>query len=165
MSKAKIKKILSVAVTAFIIAFIFSNSLMKGHQSSEISGGFTEFFFCILQNLGFSPDKYVLGTVVRKCGHFIEFSALGISLFSMFQSFNGKKLRNWEHVLFSGMSVALCDEIIQNFSEGRGPSVLDVALDFSGVAFGMLMGAFALYIVVKIISKKGKVKEIEKNRC
>ena len=150
----KIKRIASLSLTIFIILFIFSNSLLKGPQSSQISGGFTEFFFGLLQGFGFSPDKYILGTVIRKCGHFIEFSALGASLFSTFQSFNGQRLKNWEHILFSGILVALSDEIIQNFSEGRGPSVLDVALDFSGVAFGMLLGAIALFLIAKIHSKK-----------
>jgi VanZ family protein len=51
-------------------------------------------------------------------------------------------------ILFIGLFIAVSDEFLQLFIEGRSGLVQDVALDFAGFTFGMLV-----YIALSLISK------------
>ena len=54
---------------------------------------------------------------------------------------------------------ASIDEMLQNFSEGRGPSVTDVLIDTSGALAAALVFV-VFYILLYIYSKKAKSKSL-----
>lgn len=142
-------------VLAVLIAFgvktIFAFSQMKAPASNGLSKDvaaviqkFTEGHFQIQPSDSFW--KYDLNNIVRKMGHVLEFSLLGMAVCSFL---NVLTKWNWISMLVSPMicfGVAIADEYIQQFSEGRGPSWRDVRLDtfsalsgvlLAGIVFGM----------------------------
>lgn len=129
----KRKTVLTVLILC-MLAFIWGNSMKTAEQSSAISGGLL-LQFPILQLLG--------ERVVRKLGHFSEFTALGILLCLRFR-LNGSPLTL---PLVCGMLAAMADETIQLFIPGRSSEVTDVWIDTGGVCFGMVLAllACALY--------------------
>ena len=86
--------------------------------------------------------------VVRKAAHFSEYALLGIFMALLFASLNGRR----RFFLPEGacLVAALIDEGIQLFSEGRGSSLRDVCIDFSGATLGVLVALLILTIAIHI---------------
>ena len=124
---------LCAVLTVCCLAFIWGNSLLPG----DISGAISDFFKKILQSLfeQGKPGSLGLGFLVRKVAHFTEFTALGMSLCWRF----GMLKKGWLRPLLWGAAAACVDETIQIFVPGRGPSVRDVCIDFSGVLLGVIL--------------------------
>ena len=116
---------------ALTMLFIWGNSALSGEQSSLLSdevGGILTWI------LGWLPENAIF--VIRKLGHFSEFTLLGFLL-----SWNAR-LYGWSFPfspLLWGVMTAMTDESIQLFSPGRASSVVDVWIDFGGVLFGTLI--------------------------
>lgn len=51
------------------------------------------------------------------------------------------------------------DETIQIFSPGRGSSLIDVWIDFSGVCLGFLLSRLLRYLLDRKASRQGKKTE------
>jgi len=114
-----------------VLCFIFVNSCLPRTVSSAESGAIEQ-----LLALVFSEDGFLVRNV-RKIAHFLEFGALGIfsSLLFLYVAHARRRL----HALFAfGLLVGFFDESIQLIS-GRGASVADVWLDFSGYAVFTLL--------------------------
>jgi VanZ family protein len=73
--------------------------------------------------------------LVRKIAHFLEFAALGFCIAWR----RGMLRKSPIPGFFAGTAAAILDETIQLFVPNRGPGVLDVVLDSSGVLAGMLL--------------------------
>lgn len=122
------------AVILFVLwtAFIFARSMQPAGLSNEES----EKVLSILEQL---PSSGVSNHVVRKAAHVIEYAVLGcLGWFA----FDWHEKRRWERALFAQMAcffVALCDETIQLFVEGRGGKVSDVWLDAAGALGGVVV--------------------------
>jgi VanZ family protein len=120
------------------VLFIFSNSLLGPEDSGAQSGMITAFLRKILD----PNEKIPLETFhhfVRKAAHFTEFFILGF-LFAGLTLCVRYRRGFWHNglLLFAALAVAVTDEFIQSFT-GRGPSVRDVVLDFSGALTGLLL--------------------------
>lgn len=76
--------------------------------------------------------------LVRKLGHFMEFSLLGAEMAGLLIARRRLRFQGFVNCLFAGLSVAVIDETIQIFSQ-RGSQVQDVLLDFAGAFFGLLL--------------------------
>ena len=116
------------------LAFIWGNSLM----SAEVSQAFSDWVKSILTSLlsgGSSGSDEGGSGVLRKIAHFTEFSALGFLLSWRF----GMLKKGWLPAFICGAASACIDETIQIFVPNRGPGILDVLLDCSGVLTGMLI--------------------------
>ncbi len=138
------------------IAFIWSMSLFSIEDSGEQSG---RIMALLLKLFPFLGDIFgdSLGFVIRKFAHFTEFASLGLLC----------ALALWEHTLHKGSSFYACspavllaclavastDETIQIFT-GRGNSVRDVMIDFSGALCG-----FAAVSLIRLIYNKMKHKQ------
>ncbi len=129
------------------LVVIWGNSLIPGEVSGQISG----FVMELLGNLlGMTPGESEGGHgLLRKLAHFSEFACLGALLCWRF-SMSGKKGELLIcQTLLGGIAAACADETIQIFVDGRGSSLIDVWIDASGAAAGMLILLFGYYLINK----------------
>lgn len=138
-----------LAVCVFLVTiFIFSNSLADSETSHEISGKFIDFLF--LRKL---LDNQIVQLVVRKAAHMVEFFLLGSCVMGFalkLRSCYQKSLFGFS--FFYVLSVAVVDEFIQTFSEGRTASVADVLLDF----LGAILGFGIVFLIHFFLSRRKK---------
>ena len=120
-----------------------------------MSGSVTELINGVLGSI--SPYFEVTHRFVRKAAHFGEFAVLGILLCFGIYFFARGKYQRRELVCFFAVpiatAVALCDEFIQLFVDGRGGSWLDVLIDASGASAAALV-FFGITMLIKLY--KGK---------
>ena len=139
----------ALALSILWLLFIFSNSLDTGVESDQKSSTVTKIINDVLHVFGIKgeiPHKFV-----RKLAHFTEFAILAVFV-SITLHFSPQKLS----ILFSPAICFVCasaDEILQNFSEGRGPQFSDVLIDTSGAICGTL-AIWVLYLLVSKLTKK-----------
>lgn len=86
-----------------------------------------------------------LELVVRKCAHMGEYAVL-FWLWAHALSVSGAKHPARILALIVAPAYAASDEFHQCFSEGRGPSPVDVMIDTVGAAIALLLRAAALHI-------------------
>lgn len=136
------KHVLTVLI-GLNLALIWGNSLMDAQNSNAVSGGVLAFLGRFLPVLMTEAGH----TFLRKAAHFSEFALLGLL-------FCGRHhlVRNEPpfHLLGFGMAVACIDETIQIFTPGRASSLIDVWIDTSGFALGLVVIYLAYTIKNKI---------------
>lgn len=145
MSRKKQLWLLNLLILG-LLCFIWGNSLMTAKESSGVSKG-------VLAWLGEFIPFFAGGAhhgFLRKLAHFSEFFLLGV--LSAAQRLKSEKLLTFGLVSF-GLIAACIDETIQIFVLGRSSSLLDVWLDLSGFAAGVI--AVAVWYA---IAKKRKEK-------
>ena len=117
------------------IAVIYIFSACSGEVSSVQSKSVWTVLITIWEDL--SHDT------VRTLGHCIEYFILGWFALGMF--FNSASFKVSKPLLFC-LLVALVDETLQLYVDGRASEVLDIWLDFGGAFVGVMIfwGIFAL---------------------
>ena len=136
------------ALVVAMLVFIWGNSMLPGEISGELSGGLMQYIGKLFAVFG-SAGEYVL----RKLAHFSEFTALGFFLTGLWRNISCR-----EHVtapLLLGLAAACIDETIQIFSPGRGSSLIDVWIDFSGVCLGFLLSRLLRHLLDRKAARKG----------
>ena len=136
------KKLLTVLI-GLNLALIWGNSLLPGTSSDSLSGG-------VLAVLGrFLPFLLTEAghTLLRKAAHFSEFALLGLLYCGRHRLSKGETP---PHLMLFGMTVACIDETIQIFTPGRASSLIDVWIDNSGFALGLIVICTAYTIYNKI---------------
>ena len=116
------------------LVFIWGNSMLPGDVSGQISGGVFEYveeLFSVFGNAG----EFVL----RKLGHFSEFTLLGFLLAGLVCCFPLRRQDGFVLPLLGGLLTACVDETIQIFAAGRVSSLTDVWIDTAGVCTGLLL--------------------------
>lgn len=143
------KKYIFLALTGLWLAFIFLNSMQPAADSSRTSSFFVNIADSVLTFLGIRADLSLLSLLIRKCAHIFEFFILTL----FFSGFLGQTHLLYKPVLTLSftMFMALSDETIQYFSEGRGSSVIDVFIDMIGAA--VAVSIICLFLVTR---KKNK---------
>lgn len=130
------------------LTLIWGNSLLSGEISGAISGFVTE----VLGKLfGMTPGESEGGHgLLRKIAHFSEFACFG-ALLAWRLSMAGRKGEALiTQTLLGGLLTACVDETIQRFVPGRSSSLLDVWIDFSGAAVGLILLLLGYhYFVIK----------------
>lgn len=148
--------ILLILLIAINLAFIWCNSLLDQTQSGQVSSEVTEVIRPILEPI-IGEDNYS-GGIVRKLAHFVEFGVLGGLLSLLMNRLHLtrglSRLLLLPYLLTSGLLAAMIDETIQIYTN-RGSQVLDVWLDFSGVAVGFAV-THAVTMAILVIIKKRK---------
>ena len=137
------KRILSILIL-LNLALIWGNSMLTGLDSEAVSGG-------VLALLGrFLPVLLTEAghTLLRKAAHFSEFALLGLLYCGRHRLVKGEAP---VHLMGFGLAVACIDETIQIFTPGRASSLIDVWIDASGFALGLL-----LIVIFYTISNKIK---------
>ena len=115
------------------LIFIWGNSLLPGEISGKLSDIPEMVLEALLPQLDMTAEAG--GIPLRKIAHFTEFTALGVLLSWLYAMLQKGK----HYPLISGVAAACLDETIQMFVPDRGPSILDVLIDSSGVITGMLL--------------------------
>ena len=113
------------------LAFIWGNSLLPGEISAALSnwlGGL----------LGLDGSDPAGGTgLLRKLAHFSEFACLGFLIARMARLKGERGFHLFALALLGGLLAACIDESIQLLTPARGPSLVDVWIDTSGVVIGI----------------------------
>ena len=122
---------LCVTLLVLNILFIWGNSMLPGSVSGAISKWVRDLLSFLFDSSNENPDAG--HGLVRKLAHFTEFACLG-GLFTWLFSMYKKPV---VLALLCGFLVASADETIQYFVPNRGPSVIDVLIDTSGVLLGI----------------------------
>lgn len=146
------KKRIWTVVTLLYVLFIFSNSMKPSEISSADSGWVLRVVQEAFVSLGISAG-WLTEHIIRKAGHFSEYTLLGILLYGCVMSYEFPAERRYFIRFTAGFMVPFVDETIQLMVEGRSGQISDVWLDCGGVAFGILLAALSL----QYRRKSGKV--------
>ena len=125
------KRILSILIL-LNLALIWGNSMLTGLSSEAVSGGVLAFLGRFLPVLLTEAGH----TLLRKAAHFSEFALLGLLYCGRHRLVKGEAP---VHLMGFGLAVACIDETIQIFTPGRASSLIDVWIDASGFALGLLL--------------------------
>ena len=126
-----------VALLCINVVFIWGNSMLPG----QVSGDFSQYVLEVLENMFSLQIQHPSGGhgLLRKLAHFSEFCCLGILLSWLLRMLQEKTWMHYAIPFFAGFAVACIDETIQYFVPDRGPGLLDVLIDTSGVSVGILL--------------------------
>lgn len=145
-------RVLTTTLTALIVGFIFFQSLKPAPQSSSDSGRVVALLNSITTALGLGQP--FSQNFVRTCAHFTEFTVLSISTLTMLTTYS---LKHRQGVIISSITtlvIAVCDECIQLFSDGRTFQFKDICVDFLGGVSGCLLVLLITFIFSKQKSHK-----------
>lgn len=154
------KTLLLFVLNIIWMGIIFYFSSQPGDESSQLSGAVTVFLLRLLDVifLGKIPQgiKNLIGAghIVRKAGHAAEYFILGVLVNLLLKRLTIKKSTAVAAVIC--LLYAISDEFHQIFVSGRGPSALDVLLDF-------ISSVFAIIFVNLIGYMSARRKNIRKN--
>lgn len=129
---------LCLALIVLNLAFIWGNSLLPG----AVSGALSDWLGGLL-GMGGEGGHEGMG-LLRKLAHFSEFACLGL-LLARLASLKGERgFHMITPAMLGGLLAACIDESIQLITPERGPSLVDVWIDTSGVVIGIAM-LFGVY--------------------
>lgn len=98
--------------------------------------------------------KEKMVTPVRKTAHFSVYTILGILLYLLTKTFNGKE-RNRIIISFGLAFLYACsDEIHQSFVPGRSCEFRDICIDSCGALFGILIVFGTITIITKLKNRR-----------
>ncbi len=161
----KFLHILRIAIplllTVLWLGFIFGNSLKDAQASSEQSSQVQEIVNEFASSVGI--EEPISESTVRNMAHFTEFAILGVLLcldvwgigLSPF-----RPRRRWDFLwILSALPacclLALIDEFLQTFSEGRAKDFADVLTDTAGASLGIAL-FLALFLLLRLAFGKKK---------
>lgn len=147
------QKAWALAAVVLTLGFIWGNSLLSGEESGNISSGLLAWLISVFPFLSWLPE-----TVLRKLGHFSEFTALGFFLSCLVRPDEQRGIQKISVPLLFGVLAADIDETIQLFRPDRGSSVVDVWIDTAGVCAGI--GLF--YLLCYVHSRAKRKKDIQR---
>ena len=153
MKKKRINTIKAFLLCAILLTliFIFVQSMIPAEKSSEQSNIVGDIIEEIIPPET-KPGEFVQ-TNLRKLAHFFEFAVLGAEV-AVYVCLFMRKASIVSLSYITALTVALCDETIQIFS-GRGPSVRDVWIDFSGFVFASAV-IYAVAVIIFLMQRKTK---------
>ena len=136
MSKGKYRILLWFVSVLGVLCFIYANSLSPASASAEESRSFLDTLRLLFPALTHHT--------VRKLAHFAEYALLGAHFAFAPYLFLHRMRGVFLASLGFGLPAALLDEGIQAFVPGRGASLSDVLIDFSGYLLAFLFLFFLL---------------------
>jgi VanZ family protein len=157
-------RILTTALTIFVMAMIFNLSTQTAERSDATSGFISNAVISVMyQNYpSETPERRQeiydsVQHVVRKCAHFSEYTLLGFLIRLCLESWFGHRIRKRNGLMLPSFAVgtvyALTDELHQVLIEGRSGQWTDVLLDSCGVLFGAFLGNRLITVLER--KKKG----------
>lgn len=150
-----LKKKLAWTLCLLWMAFIFIMSAMPGEVSGEQSGTLTKivlsiFSFFFGESAAQSIPANTLEFLIRKAAHMTEYAVLFLLLCRALRASGAKHIALTALVLSA--VYAASDEFHQCFTDGRGPSPIDVCIDTAGASIALLLRA----VVLKLRKKPAK---------
>lgn len=134
------KRLIVLFALVLWILFIFNHSLRPAAASTQESDA-------VRQPLSQLVRHELSAAFVRKLAHFVEFGVLGGLAVHLFAGYAKRLLQTLFYSAVLSMMVALCDETIQLFVDGRNGRILDVWLDFAGALTGAAVALALLHLV------------------
>lgn len=134
MRQKYIVLIIMIVIGAVMIGFIWGNSLQPAAVSNEISGFARRIVNGLFRAIGL--EQLTGDSVLRKIAHASEFCLLGIVLSAIFTIM---KYKTYSALILSGLFVALTDETLQLFVDGRAGLVKDIWIDLGGFITGCIL--------------------------
>lgn len=158
MSKKRKVGVIIICILIFLtVCFIWGNSLLDGDNSSKES---EKVYGAARKVLDFLFGENVIShDGFRKLAHGGEFFFLGLELNFLFLTLGKYNLKTIGTIALAGFLVAVADETVQLFTS-RGSSLLDVWIDFGGIAATVIIIGATYYIADYVIDKKER-KRIE----
>ena len=157
-----------ILLTVLCLLFIFGNSLKDSAESKEQSNAVKEILMNIANFFGFEGDINL--SRLRNFAHIVEFCMLGgcLGALSFYLARRRANVTALRYTAFlsaavgTGILFAVLDELLQLTSAGRACDIADVMLDAVGVIVGVMLGALAYLLFVKVIKlcknkEKGKI--------
>ena len=143
-----------------VVIYLFS--AQTGPQSGALSGGISQWIASVFtpgwQTMSQVAKEAALQTwrvVIRKGAHFTEFAVLGGLMLNAWCG--ARACVTWRKVGLAAVGallVAAGDEFHQMFVPARGPSVVDVMIDFSGALLGIAVVALLMMLLRRRKEKK-----------
>lgn len=151
-NKRRIARPIMTILSVLAVGFIFLHSIMDAETSSAESGWMRDILNSAFRaiNINIVLDDFA----VRKLAHFTEYAVMGALLSVTVFLYVSKRLKTFLLTLPIGLAVAVIDETIQMFSEGRSPQFTDVLIDFFGVLIAALIIQLILYLIDRHRLKK-----------
>ena len=147
--------------------WIFSNSLATAAISSAASGKVREAVQKCADFIAGEGKITVSEHFIRKAAHFSEFSLLGFLAYFTYFSYLFSKNKAAPICAFSAAATTLfcgaADECIQIFADGRGPSVFDAMIDFSGGICGVFVALVVFFLVTTTKNHSKKAQNTPEN--
>ena len=146
-----------ILTIAFFVTmgWIFSNSLkdatQSGMQSSQVTEDVKQVIETVKPDISFGgsteeEDFNILHNYIRDFGHFAEFALLCALCVWCLRSWTDKKVFLFLPIPLS-IIVAIIDEYLQTFSEGRAQELSDIFTDTSGACAGFAFAVCTLLIL------------------
>ena len=135
-------------ISAVTLVIIWGHSMMPPSVSSDESGFVLKLLTPFLEI--FTGKGNVTEHLVRKLGHFTEYTVFGAELgilsgcITALNSF----LKRFGGAIITAFTAAFIDETIQIFS-GRGPAITDVWIDIAGAVLGSVIALLIIYSASK----------------
>ena len=139
-----------MALIAFTIAFIWSNSLQNPDESMRRSDVAEKVIRPIVLALPVKQwhSEDMVTFITRKLGHFTEYFLLGAELMLLALLLRPTFRPRFLWLLLFAGAIAAMDESLQ-LTSGRGAAVSDVLLDIFGSLSGLMMMALAAGLYAK----------------
>ncbi len=166
MKYRRLLTVIDIILIIVTVVVILGNSATRSKESNKTSENITD---KIIENVkpvknAIDEDRFSkndLHKFIRKSAHFIEYGVLGVEMMLLLLLlFPGDPFGYLIYGLFLGLSLAVCDETVQRFTE-RTSSTVDVILDFGGICLGTAIAYFAVAFV-KLISRKARAAKLRK---
>lgn len=155
--KQNIKRIIYTSITLLIICFIFIQSILPGDISGAESSRVLAFLNSITGFLGLG--NVFSHSFVRTCAHFTEFAFLGLFSFLTYSTYSLKRISSVFTTILTYPLVAVIDESIQLFSQGRAFQFSDILIDIAGGTTGFLLGVIFILISTGIKNRRREQNE------
>ena len=150
--KFSLKTVILIIIVLMAVIFIYMNSMATAMTSTQQSYIVLDFIYPFIEKLGLENINVIF--YVRKSAHILEFAFLGFCVSLVINHISDKKYKCISLGLPICMFIALIDETIQLFSEGRAGLVSDIWIDTFGSLIGIIVFFICLYIYKLIFKKK-----------
>lgn len=153
----KIIIVLSWLLVLFTMIIIFNFSSESATESTETSKDVVvQVLEIFMEKEEITPPvikKFQLP--IRKIAHFGIYMLLGFCMINAFEkSFAIKLWQNSVLATIASSIYAFTDELHQNFTDGRGPRIVDVLIDSAGALIGIIIFVSLLILYQKVILVK-----------
>ena len=149
-------RVLTTAMTAAVMAFIFGFSMEDAERSDRTSGKISRtVVYVVYPDFDQKPreEKQIrfdyVQHLVRKTAHFTEYLILGIMIRLCLESWFGRRKGMMRGAWSAGTLYAGTDELHQLAIDGRSGQWTDVLLDSGGVLAGAAIAELILYLSMK----------------
>ncbi len=146
---------------ALWLAFIFTNSLRTGTQSTQQSSVVVDWVQSAAAEVfpngwvanAVDEDYWQLHKIIRKMAHFFEYAVLGGLLCWCYAAYTLRL--KWSFLPLTGVVlIPVLDELLQTHVAGRAGTVADALLDMGGGLTGFAVAALVVWFIVRRIKKE-----------